>query len=203
MMKSMIARAGLMLSLAACTLVLGACQTAKQGATSNQSPEDQALLAALPKADAALEPLSFMAGRWIGINPNKTINEEHWMLPRGTSMMGMFRQIRRDLKPAFFETTQIVLEDDQVVLRMRHLHRQFEVPDNAKEAYSFKLEATEPNKASFVGIGNARGTKRVTYRLVNANELAVDVELDPEAKAKDFTTVYRREPVNSGAMLNR
>lgn len=147
----------------------------------------------LPAPDERLKPLEFMAGRWVGVNPNKTVIEEHWMRPRGTSMMGMFRLIRLDKKPAFFEASQIVIEDGKVIMRMRHLHRKFEVPDDAREAYTFELESASTGKASFVGTGNAEGTRRVTYRSTGANTMEVEVEMDPAAKQPNFTSKYTRE----------
>ncbi|MBL0926616.1 MAG: hypothetical protein IBJ11_03050 [Phycisphaerales bacterium] len=191
-----------MVVLAGAAVALGGCKGADKAssAPASEAAADRAAAApaadmsAVPAADRALAPLAFMAGRWIGVNPNKTVNEEQWMAPRGTSMMGAFRQIRRDTKPAFFEVTIITVENGEVLLRQRHLHNQLQVPENRKEASVFKLTSVGGNSAEFTPSGDNSGVEAVVYRLVDRDTLATDVRFKPDTKEKNFTSIYKREP---------
>ena len=142
---------------------------------------------------AELAPFAFMTGRWIGVNPNKTVNEEHWTTPRGNHMLGTFHQIRRDGKPAFVELSLITVEKDGIKLRLRHLHAALEVPESRKELSVFVMKAAGDNRVEFTGTGDAQQVTGVTYRLVSPDELAVDVAFAPTSKEKGFTSRYVRE----------
>lgn len=139
-----------------------------------------------------LAPLAFMAGRWVGVNPNQTVNEEHWMAPRGNHMVGTFRQVRRDGKPAFVEVTLIYVEEGKVHLKLRHLHTKLEVPETRKETSDFELQSTGFHRATFQGVGASKSVS-VEYRLVGFDELRVEVKFAPETGQQGFTSVYRRE----------
>ncbi|MEM8714152.1 MAG: DUF6265 family protein, partial [Planctomycetota bacterium] len=56
--------------------------------------------------------LGFLTGRWVAVNPNKTVNEEIWTPPRGNALIGSFRQIRLDGDCSFVELSQIAIEND-------------------------------------------------------------------------------------------
>lgn len=139
-----------------------------------------------------LAPLSFMEGRWISVNPNKTVNEEHWMAPRGNHMLATFRQVRRDGKPAFVELSLITVEKDGVKLTLRHLHGGLEVPERRAEVSVFTLKSAENNRVEFTGTGKAEQVTAVIYRLRDENTLEAEIQFAPDSKEKGFTTVYRR-----------
>lgn len=182
--------------LAACVSMGGCQQKAQESAATSASSASAAPAIELPPnaaPDAKLVPLSFMAGRWIGVNPNKTVNEEHWTAPRGSSMAAIFRQVRRDGKPAFHEVSLITAEADGVVLRLRHLHTLLEVPPGREKVNIFTLKSAGNQRAEFVGTGDAEQVTGVVYRLVDANTLAVDVSFAPTSKEKGFTSTYTRE----------
>jgi len=145
-------------------------------------------------ADPALVPLEFLAGRWICVNPNQTVNEEHWTAPRGKCMVGAFRQVRRDGKCAFVEVSQISVEEGALVLRLRHLHGQLEVPDNQKDISMFALRALAPRRVEFAGTGSAEGVAAVIYERPDDDTLLQTIEFDPvKTKEKPFTSKYMRE----------
>jgi hypothetical protein len=158
-------------------------------------PVDAAGALTLPASAAPvpeLAPLAFMEGRWIGINPNKTVNEEHWMAPRGNHMIAMFRQVRRDGKPAFVELSLVTVEKDGVKLRLRHLHGGLEVPKGREELSVFTLKSAENNRVEFTGTGKAEQVTAVIYRLVDEHTMEAEIQFAPDSKEKGFTTVYRR-----------
>ncbi len=180
------------LSLSA-TLLTGCNSSSKSTTTSPTSPTTALVMPPHANPDPALLPLSFMAGSWLGINPNKTVNHERWTLPRGNHMVGTFHQIRRDGKPAFVEVSLISVEKDGVQLRLRHMHGALEVPTTRKEPNIFRLVSATDNRAEFAGTGDAEEVTSVVYRLVNPNTLAVDVGFAPTSKEKPFTSTYTRE----------
>lgn len=172
-------------------LALGSCQASAPSAAPAPAPLE---LPESAQADPALAPLSFLAGRWICVNPNKTVNEEHWTMPRGKSMVGAFRQVRRDGKCAFVEVSQISVEDTGLVLRLRHMHGQLEVPEERKELSLFALRALTPHRVEFAGTGSAEGVTAVIYERVDAHTLTQTIEFDPvKTKEKPFTSTYTLE----------
>ena len=140
-----------------------------------------------------LLPLSFMTGRWISVNPNKSVNEEHWSAPRGNNMTALFRQIRRDGKSGLLEVSLITAEAEGVVLRLRHLHGLLEIPTGREEVSIFKLKSAENNRAEFTGTGKAEHVTSVVYRLMNPNQLAMEISFAPTSKEKGYTSLYTRE----------
>lgn len=158
-----------------------------------QTVQDTLELPASAKTDALLVPMSFMAGRWIGVNPNKTVNEEHWMTPRGNHMLGTFKQIRRDGKPALVEISLIAANEGKVTLVLRHLHSNLEIPEKRKDLSEFVLKATGPNRAEFAGVGASAAVTSVVYTLVSPDVLEQTLTFSPESKEKGYTLRYTRE----------
>ena len=177
-----------LVSVTALALLAG-CSTSRQTAA--------APLLELPAAAApaeSLKPLAFMAGRWIAVNPNKSVNQEHWTAPRGNHMSALFTQVRRDGKPGFFEISLITVEPDgSIVLKLRHLHGGLEVPEKRKDLSVFKLVSAANNRAEFAGTGAAEDVQSVVYRLTAEGQLAAEIGFAPTSKEKNFTTLYTRE----------
>ena len=180
---------------------LSACQRQSNVAAGDVNATNSAAIAAptltLPASanpNPALAGLGFLTGTWVCVNPNSTVNEEHWMPPRGSVMVGTFRQVRRDGKCAFVEVTQISVEDNQVVLRQRHLHSKLEVPDERKEPSMFRLKSLSEGRVEFTGTGDAEGVASVVYQRVNATTLTQTVSFDPaKSKEKAFTSTYTKQ----------
>jgi hypothetical protein len=140
----------------------------------------------------ALQPLAFMAGHWVCVNKNKTVNDELWTPPRGSSMAALFRQVRRDGKPAFHEASLITADESGVTLRLRHMHAALEVPEERKELSIFKLVSAGGNRAEFAGTGSAEEVQRVVYSLDGPDTLVVEVGFAPTSKEKGYTMRYSR-----------
>ncbi len=175
---------------------LGGCRSQSNVASTDASTAAPALaLPASAEPHPSLAGLDFMTGTWVCVNPNKTVNEEHWMPARGSVMVGTFRQVRRDGKCAFVEVTQISFEDNAVLLRQRHLHTKLEVPDERKEPSIFRVKSIGDGRAEFTGTGDAEGVSSVVYQRVNATTLTQTVSFDPaKSKEKPFTSTYTRVP---------
>lgn len=159
-------------------------------------PEAQAPSPGLPAPAPELEPLAFMTGQWMTVNPNKSVNREHWMRPSGKTFLGMFQQqasAERGGGPVLYELSAIVAEKDGVTLYLRHLHRKLEVDDRRKDVDVFRLSTIEPGKAVFTPVKDvAGGIESVTYRLDGA-KLVQDIAFKPDSKEKSFSQVYSRE----------
>ena len=136
---------------------------------------------AAPKTSAALEPLAFMTGAWTQAQANGAMIEEHWMAPRGSSMLGSFRRILGNGAVPFYEFTQIVAEKDRVILRQMHVHGNFEPDPKRVEPMLLVLEKAGGNRATFVPAAdptkaNAGDLSRVTYFLDGPDMLVLVVE---------------------------
>ena len=134
-----------------------------------------------PKTNAALEPLAFMTGAWTQAQANGAMIEEHWMAPRGSSMLGSFRRILGNGGVPFYEFTQIVAEKDRVILRQMHVHGNFEPDPKRVEPMLLVLEKAGGNRATFVPAAdptkaNAGDLSRVTYFLDGPDMLVLVVE---------------------------
>lgn len=184
--------AGLTVSL----LALAALSGCKASDSTQREPAATpvSLAAVLPAADPALAPFSFMAGGWMAVNPNKSVNREHWSLPAGKSMSGAFQQLRRDASPGFYELSAIVAENDGVVLYHRHLHTGLAIDERRAAVDVFKLRSIENGKAVFVPAKDSPdGIETMTYRADGPDRLVQELAFSPTSKEKNFTTVYTRE----------
>jgi hypothetical protein len=137
-----------------------------------------------PAASPALEPLAFMAGTWTQQQAKGAMIEEHWMRPRGASMLGSFRRLLGNGAVPFYEFTQIVAEKDRVVLRQIHVHGNFDTDPRRAEPMTLKLDRLDATSVSFVPVDDPEKAKagslsRVTYTRVDPTTLLLVVEPKP------------------------
>ncbi len=148
----------------------------------------------LPAPASTLAPLGFMAGQWVCVNPNKSVNREHWMSPSGQTMLGMFQQMRADGMPTLYELTAIVVEKDEVVLYHRHLHRKLGIDERRKDVDIFKLKEVTAGKVVFApAVDQPGGIETMSYRADGPNTLVQELVFKPKSKEKNFSSVYTRE----------
>jgi hypothetical protein len=157
--------------------------------------------AAGPAAHAALAPLAFMAGTWTQQQAKGAMIEEHWMAPRGASMLGSFRRILGNGAVPFYEFTQLVAEKDRVVLRQIHVHGNFDPDPKRKEPMELVLERSGEGMATFVpspdaAKANAGELSRVTYAADGPDTLVLTVEpRAAEGKPAEAPLVFRMSRV--------
>lgn len=135
---------------------------------------------AAPKVAKALAPLAFLEGRWTQNQANGAIIEEHWMAPRGNSMVATFRRTLGNGATPFYEFTQIMAEKDMVILRQMHVHGNFEPDPKRTDLMRLKLDKVEGNSATFVPVeeplkANAQDMASINYTLKDANTLVLTV----------------------------
>lgn len=173
-----------------CGLFSGGCATSTTPAGSAAIE-----LPAHAAASPALAELAFLTGRWVGVNPNKTVNDEMWTAPRGNSMAALFRQVRRDGKPALHEVSLITAEESGVFLRVRHLHAALDVPPEQAEIKVYKMVSAGGGRCEFAGTveGGSADVASVVYRLDGPNALIMEVAFVPGGKEKGYSLRYARE----------
>ncbi|NBV63782.1 MAG: hypothetical protein EBR71_04785 [Planctomycetes bacterium] len=133
-----------------------------------------------PKVAKALAPLAFLEGRWTQNQANGAMIEEHWMAPRGKSMVATFRRTLGNGATPFYEFTQIMAEKDMVILRQMHVHGNFEPDPKRTDLMRLKLDKVEDNSATFVPVeeplkANAQDMASINYTLKDANTLVLTV----------------------------
>ena len=138
----------------------------------------------MSKLAEAIAPLAFLEGRWTQKQPNGAVIEEHWMAPRGNSMLGTFRRTLGNGVTPFYEFTQIMAEKDMVILRQMHVHGNFEPDPKRTDLMRLKLEKVEGKSATFVPVdpplkANAQDMASVRYELKDADTLVLTVTPNP------------------------
>jgi len=146
-----------------------------------QAPAGDALV---QPVDPALVPLAFMEGRWMQKQANGATIEEHWMAPRGNSMVGTFRRTLGNGVTPFYEFTQVVAEKDMVILRQIHVHGNFETDPRRTDLMRLRLAKAEGNTATFVPVdpplqANAQDMASVTYSLTGPDTLTLTATPNP------------------------
>jgi hypothetical protein len=142
-----------------------------------------------------------MAGTWTQQQAKGAMIEEHWMAPRGASMLGSFRRILGNGAVPFYEFTQLVAEKDRVVLRQIHVHGNFDQDPKRKEPMELVLERSGEGMATFVpspdaAKANAGELSRVTYAADGPDTLVLTVEpRAAEGKPAEAPLVFRMSRV--------
>ncbi|MCW5765369.1 MAG: hypothetical protein KIT68_05280 [Phycisphaeraceae bacterium] len=154
--------------LVALGLILGAAMVGAQPA-----PADRPA----PKAAdrAALEKLAFLAGTWTGAMGKDSV-EETWSVPRGDTIVGMFRWQLPDGTTSMYELLAIRAEAAGPTLRLRHFDGAFE-PWKAEAGGLAAMPATvlEPGRVVFTTEGDKGGLTSVEYHCPTADELRITV----------------------------
>jgi hypothetical protein len=127
-----------------------------------------------------MKQFAFMEGRWTQQQANGASIEEHWMAPRGNSMVGTFRRTLGNGVTPFYEVTQIMAESDMVILRQIHVHGNFEPDPKRTDLMRLRLEKIEGKSATFVPVdpplkANAQDMASIRYELTDPDTLVLTV----------------------------
>lgn len=129
-------------------------------------------------ADAA-----FLAGTWRGEIDGSFV-EESWSAPQGNNIVGTFRWLRPDGKPAMFEMLAITEEPGGVRLRLRHYSAKLQAKEDADKPLTLRLSQVIADSASsravFTAEKDADDLKEVVY-FRTGDTFSIDVVFAPES----------------------
>ena len=121
------------------------------------------LSSAMP-AMAGIADLSWLAGQWCGTQRG-VISEEIWLAPRGNSMIGAHRDVKKD-KLVDFEYFRVVEEGDELV---------YYTQPGGKSPTQFRAKTASGNRVDFVNPQHDF-PKRITYQRIDAKTLKARID---------------------------
>ncbi len=134
----------------------------------------------------SINDVGWIAGTWKGESEGAQV-EEHWMKPRGKSMVGMYREAT-DERLIMFESLLIEEAADGVWLRFNIFRSGFK-PRSDKLLVA-KVVKAEKGFVIFESPPDAEKL-RLTYRL-KGEELTVTVEVERQGKPVSFDVVMKK-----------
>ncbi|NBX24596.1 MAG: hypothetical protein EBQ99_00855 [Planctomycetes bacterium] len=196
-MKNSTLRATTALATLSISLIVAAA--AQQAAPAGKEAP-AAAKAGKPMSELAqtMKQFAFMEGRWTQQQPNGAVIEEHWMAPRGNTMVGTFRRTLGNGVTPFYELTQIMAESDMVILRQIHVHGDFEPDPKRTDLMRLRLDKVEGTSVTFVPVdpplkANAQDMASIRYQLTDPDTLVLTVTPNPPkdpAKAPGAPLVF-------------
>ena len=131
---------------------------------------------------ATIDDVEWIAGNWQG-NAMGGVAEETWSLPRGRSMMGMFRLFKGG-DVLFYEFFTISEEKGSLILKLKHFHPDLKGWEEKDDYVSFPLVKLGAAEIYFDGM---------TYRKTADKTLQVLVSVSREDGTVDeLEFVYER-----------
>ena len=97
-----------------------------------------------------LQKLKWLTGNWRG-NTSSGLVDEVWSIPIGNSMTGMFRIIKYD-KIVLSQMQMITIENNQLILKLRHFNSDFKSWETKNEWVSFPIEKVSYGNILFKGM---------------------------------------------------
>jgi len=143
-------------------------------------PQVAGIAAQLP-AEPAIERLAWLAGCWMQARPNGTV-EEHWMPPRGGSMLGMSRTVSAG-KTEEYEFLRIALVDGTLSY--------VALPSGQAQA-TFPLKSLDDGAVVFENLAHDFPHRIIYRRTADGMTARIEGVLKGEARGRDFP--YRRCP---------
>jgi hypothetical protein len=140
-----------------------------------------------PAAAPTLDDAVWLTGFWHTPSGVNGAWEEHWTIPRGGGMIGMFRIKQR---PANMYKVLLIEEDkDGVWMRLRHFGAKMQ--DEDKEPLRFKLISAADKKLVFENPDKEK-LKRITYQFEAPSGMSVTIEGQRDGKPVSGTLKFVR-----------
>ncbi len=139
--------------------------------------------------------LKWLQGHWVDIDEGRRA-DEHWGVPSGDSMVGMFRLQEAGITK-FVELQTIVPEGRHLILRIRHMSAQLE-PWKSEADGPLRYTSSKIREGEAVFDHATDKVKRIVYRRVGANGLLIRLIFREGRKVMDFKFT-RAVPRPSGA----
>ena len=139
---------------------------------------------------ASIADVAWIAGQWAKGNDKNRL-EESWSVPRGDSMIGMFRWIK-DGRVWIYELLTIREEDETLVLRFRHFSNDMTSWEPKNGPLTYRLVSFNDNAAVFEN-PSSDSHRRYSFSRPDVNTLVVRVGAWREGKISSSEFVYRRQ----------
>ena len=148
------------------------------GATLAQAP------AAPPSPPAKLADVAWLEGYWVGEGFGGVVDEA-WMPARSGAMLGVFRSLKPDGTPSFYEILAIEEVEGSLRLVVKHFHPDWVGWEEKDQALKLRLTRVSAIEAIFGGVAIRR----------SGEELIVEVTMrrkDGSSQTQKLT--LRRKP---------
>ena len=123
---------------------------------------------------ATIDSLAWMAGSWYGTLDGDPV-DEHWSLPAGGAMVGMFRWLKNG-KVYLYELLAIEPDADGLVLRLKHFDRGLNGWETKGSAVAYPLVKAGDQEAAFERGGAYRSTRFVYKRTAERALIVISEE---------------------------
>lgn len=130
---------------------------------------------------AKIESMAWLAGHWSG-EAFGGIVEEVWMPPLGKSMMCVFKLVVEE-QVKFYEIVTITEENESLMLRLKHFHKDLKGWEEKDETIDFKLVELAENKAYFEGF---------TIERIDENHINMYIQIGDEGNIEEVKFAYSR-----------
>ena len=130
---------------------------------------------------ATLQDVAWVQGHWKGEAFGGTV-EEIWTPPLGGSMMCAFKLVVND-EVRFYEIVTITEEQETLMLRLKHFHKDLKGWEEKDETVDFPLIKVTPDKMFFDGF---------TFERISENEMNIYVIIGEEEKEQEAKFNYKR-----------
>ena len=133
-----------------------------------------------PSPPAKLADVAWLEGYWSGEGFGGAADES-WLPPRAGVMLGVFRSLKPDGSPSFYEILGIEETEGSLRLVVKHFNPDWVGWEEKDKAVRLRLTRISPAEAAFGG---------VVFRRTGENELVVDVTMrrkDGTSETKSLT----------------
>jgi Domain of unknown function (DUF6265) len=149
-------------------------------ASSAQTPTDSALPAHTTAKAVKIDALAWLQGCWAFTRGERTV-EEHWMTPRGGSMLGTSRTVVGDALREF----------ELVVLREQDGHLAYQAHPSGQASAVFVSSTVAEAEIVFENLQHDF-PQRIGYRRVGPGELLAWIEGPRQGETRRIEFPYRR-----------
>lgn len=162
-------------------LVLALILLGNSGYAQDAFPNTQRMDSVMTSPTATLQDISWIQGHWKG-EAFGGIVEEIWTPPLGGSMMCAFKLVV-DEEVRFYEIVTITEEENSLMLRLKHFHKDLKGWEEKDETVDFPLVKITPEKMFFDGF---------TFERISDNEMNIYVIIGDEGKEQEAKFNYKR-----------
>ncbi|MGK7370512.1 MAG: DUF6265 family protein [Candidatus Halalkalibacterium sp. M3_1C_030] len=151
------------------------------GYAQDSLPNTMRIDSTMASPPATLQDIAWIQGHWQG-EAFGGIVEEVWTPPLGGSMMCAFKLVVNN-EVRFYELVTISEEENTLMLRLKHFHKDLKGWEEKNETVDFPLVKVTPGKVFFDGF---------TFERISENEMNIYVIIGEEGKEQETKFNYKR-----------